>query len=256
MRYGPSGHALLFPEDVGPAGADALADGLCAAGYDEEFCLSPSFEPSFVAALMHAGFLVMSAQASGAQGVDQSLLLPKLHLRRSVLFFRDLHEPRSIRPRLGLYALRADEDFDAVLEGCVRIHGDEWLTGRLRDCLSLLRTGGAGAYPVRLRSFGLYRDGRLVAGEFGVSAGGAYTSYSGYYDEDSAGTVQLILTARMLRDAGYALWDLGMPLPYKERLGAQVLERADFITFFRSARDSRSGPPVLPPSLSAANIPH
>jgi Leu/Phe-tRNA-protein transferase len=84
-------------------------------------------------------------------------------------------------------------------------------------------------------AFGLYREGRLVAGEFGVAAGRVYTSYSGYRDEDSAGTVQMILAGRLLQDLGFAFWDLGMLLPYKERLGAQALERRRFLELFREA---------------------
>jgi Leu/Phe-tRNA-protein transferase len=83
--------------------------------------------------------------------------------------------------------------------------------------------------------FGLYRRGQLVAGEFGVAVGRVYTSYSGYYDEDSAGSVQLALTGRYLRDSGFAFWDLGMPLPYKEKLGARTVDRARFLELFRTA---------------------
>ena len=86
-----------------------------------------------------------------------------------------------------------------------------------------------------MASFGLYREGRLVAGEFGVLAGRVYTSYSGYYDEDSAGSVQLVLTGRWLRDAGFAFWDLGMDIPYKRGLGARILGREKFLELFRSA---------------------
>jgi Leu/Phe-tRNA-protein transferase len=84
-------------------------------------------------------------------------------------------------------------------------------------------------------SFGLYREGRLVAGEFGAAAGRVYTSYSGYHDEDSAGSVQLVLTGRWLRDAGFAFWDLGMDLPYKRSLGARILSRNFFLELFLGA---------------------
>ncbi|GHV92799.1 hypothetical protein AGMMS50268_33020 [Spirochaetia bacterium] len=96
-----------------------------------------------------------------------------------------------------------------------------------------------GVQPV---SFGLYREERLAAGEFGVVAGKVYTSYSGYYDEDSAGTVQLILTGRYLRDAGFAFWDLGMPLEYKTRLGARSVDRENFLKL-RQFQNNEKGCP-------------
>jgi Leu/Phe-tRNA-protein transferase len=99
-------------------------------------------------------------------------------------------------------------------------------------------------------SFGLYREGRLVAGEFGVVVGRVYTSYSGYRDEDSAGTVQLVLTGRLLRDSGFAYWDLGMILPYKKRLGARNLSRRRFLDLFFKAQGSSTLPPVRSPDLS------
>jgi Leu/Phe-tRNA-protein transferase len=67
-----------------------------------------------------------------------------------------------------------------------------------------------------------------------------YTSYSGYRDEDSAGTVQMLLTGRYLRDRGFAFWDLGMPLDYKDRLGAKNLSPEEFVELFRSAVAARA----------------
>jgi Leu/Phe-tRNA-protein transferase len=69
-----------------------------------------------------------------------------------------------------------------------------------------------------------------------VKVGSVYTSYSGYHDEASAGTVQMILTAEYLRDAGFAFLDLGMPLPYKYTLGAVDIGIKRFTDIFREAR--------------------
>jgi Leu/Phe-tRNA-protein transferase len=94
---------------------------------------------------------------------------------------------------------------------------------------------------VRPESFALYRDGNLVAGEFGVRSGRVYTSYSGYYDENNAGTVQLILTARYLQERGDAFFDLGMPLDYKTDLGATDISPEEFVKRFRTSQPPRCG---------------
>ncbi len=242
---------MLLPQDLpDPASADRAAELLAELEYGEEFCLSPSFEPGFLGTLMAAGFLVMSARLEGPSGPLWAAL-PKLHLSRSLLRFQDLHESRTVRRLAGRYELRRDADFDRILDSCVRVHGDDWLSPPLLDSFRALRSGGAAAVGLpgglRMTSFALYREGRLAAGEFGVSAGGVYTSYSGYRDEDSAGTVQLLLTARHLRDAGYALWDLGMPMDYKAALGARTADRRAFLQAFRAARGARSAPAPLPP---------
>ncbi len=219
----------IFPGDD----PEVVVDALVSSGYSEEFCLSPSFDPLFVASLIRAGFLVMSARMPDGR----ALLLPKIHVERSVLDFSDLHESRSALRLLGRYELRFDEDYEAVFSGCVQTHGDDWLTEELAAALGAIRSGAADG-AARVVSFALYRDGALVAGEFGTIVGGVYTSYSGYRAEDSAGTAQLILTGRWLRDAGFSFWDLGMPLPYKDRLGARTVDTAAFVELFRRGRGS------------------
>ncbi|HCM26615.1 MAG TPA: leucyl-tRNA--protein transferase [Treponema sp.] len=218
---------------------DAVADSLLAAGYREEFCLSPSFDPDFIASLMDAGFLVMAFASGGS-----AILLPKLHLERAVLDFTNLHEGRTARRLSSRYELAPDEDFDAILERCAAVHGEDWLIPELRAAFRSLRHSRGGglsaiaAGRARMASFALRMDGNLVAGEFGVVIGRVYTSYSGFTDAKSAGTVQLVKTGLFLREADFAVWDLGMPMGYKDRLGAHRVGRADFIRRFRQARAS------------------
>lgn len=224
MRFSPSGHAVLFPGDD----LDAAVDELESLGYSEDFCLSPSFDPGFIAELARAGFLVMSARIGGA-----ALLLPKLHLERSVLFFDDLRVPKSAEKKIPEYAFAAGGDLEEVVDACARTHGDDWLTEELRRALLASNA---------FFSFALRRGERLVAGEFGSVAGRVYTSYSGFRTEDSSGTAQMALAARWLRGAGFAFWDLGMEMQYKARLGAKVLGRADFVREFRAARGGARNP--------------
>jgi len=225
-----------------------IVDAMLKTGYNEEFCVSLDFSPDFIARLMAAGFLVMSAKFDNDADEDaaaspesapsepdgQYILFPKLHLTRSVLFFDKLHIKKSVKRYLGRYELRYDSDFDFIVNRCVEIHGGEWLTGPLLAAIRNIRQEGLhGVYPA---SFALYRNNKLVAGEFGVQAGRVYTSYSGYYDESNAGTVQLILAARYLREHGFAFFDFGMPMDYKNALGATDISPEDFVALFREAQ--------------------
>jgi Leu/Phe-tRNA-protein transferase len=256
LRYSPSGHVVIFPGDD----ADTVVDALIEVEYPEEFCVAPSFDTTLIAALMRAGFLVMSFRPGLPGTSDAAILLPKLHLERAVLELGSLHEARSAKRLLGRYELRVDAAFDEVLAHCAENHGEDWLTAELRAALLELRIRSMGSAPdgheafrssgsdsARLVSFALFRDGRLVAGEFGVVVGSVYTSYSGYREENSAGTVQMILTARWLRDASFAFWDLGMPMEYKQALGARSLDRNDFVKRFREGR-AQSPKPI--PSMT------
>lgn len=243
LRYTETGYIFMAPGDD----CARIVDAMLYTDYHEEFCVALSFDPGFLVDLMAAGFLVMSTRIDrppdSPPDYPRYLLLPKLHLERSALFFPDIRETKTARRLLNRYELRFDADFDTIMERCVETHGDAWLTPPLRESIRRIRAmdkqlrtrNGESAVEIRPVSFGLYREGKLVAGEFGVLAGGVYTSYSGYRDEDSSGTVQLILTGRWLRDRGAAFWDLGMPLAYKDRLGAVNVSPARFVDLFRGA---------------------
>ena len=237
LKYTHSGYIYISPEDD----CNAIVDGMLETDYSEEFCLAMSFTPKFTARLMEAGFLVMSTVIGTEDGGVLYLMLPKLHLVRSALFFENLHVKKSIKRLLNRYELRADAEFERIIDRCVEKHGEDWLTHPLVDCIKKIRNSApvsAGSkllptsYPYPA-SFGLYRDGELVAGEFGVVCGNVYTSYSGYYDENNAGTVQIILAARYLQDHGFSFFDLGMPLDYKYMIGAIDITPQRFVQLFR-----------------------
>jgi Leu/Phe-tRNA-protein transferase len=209
----------------------AVADMLSYIPDAGEYCVSDCWESGFVADLCAAGFLVMSYQLNNGD----TLLCPKYHGIRSALFFDDLHIGRSVRRFLPHYELRFDHDFDVIIDKCAAQHGSNWLT---KPFLALIReikrTAGS---PVKPAAFGVYRDGKLKAGEFGVIAGRVYTSYSGYHEESSAGRVQMILTAEYLKRNGFVFWDLGMPLPYKNTLGAVDIDAREWTKRFREGQD-------------------
>ena len=243
LRYLPSGHIFIDPSDD----CDSVVDAMLATDYSEEFCLARDFDEDFMVRLMEAGFLVMSTELrdDGENNDEESInelefpepffiLLPKLHLVRSALFFNELHIKKSVRRFLPLYELRVDTDFDLILDKCVKIHGSDWLTPPLVGILKDLRKRN----DIRVKpvSFAAYRDGELKAGEIGVVMGRVYTSYSGYYEEGNAGTVQIILMTQWLAEAGFDFLDFGMPLDYKAALGAQDITPRRFVELFRAAR--------------------
>jgi Leu/Phe-tRNA-protein transferase len=236
LHYTTGGFLVIRPQDD----LHWIIDAMLGTGYDEEFCLSDNFEPDFIARLMEAGFLVMSSRfadddaSAGAE--DFFLLLPKLHLRRSILLFKNLHIKKSIKRYLDRFELRFDADFDRIVDRCIELHGDQWLTPPLVAAIRHIRQNGLHgrrAYPA---SFALYENGKLVAGEFGVIVGRVYTSYSGYFDVSNAGTVQLILATRYLQEHGFDFFDLGMPLDYKTDLGATDISPQEFVELFREAQ--------------------
>jgi len=238
IKYTASGHIFITPDDD----CHEIVDAMLETDYSEEFCLATAFDPDFIAKLMEAGFLVMSANLSEEEEPFY-ILLPKLHYTRSALFYENLHVKRSARRFLNRYELKADADFDRILDRCVEKHGPDWLTPPLVECVKIIRRTAIAdrpaqetltpvpyAYPA---SFALYRDGTLAAGEFGVVCGKVYTSYSGFYEEQSAGTVQLVKTTKYLQEKGFSFFDMGMPLDYKTALGATDISQNEFVKLFR-----------------------
>jgi len=238
LRYLPTGHIYIDPTDD----CDLLVDAMLETDYAEEFCLAKDFDEEFIIRLMEAGFLVMSTELKDDDSDEENeseetepfyILLPKLHLVRSALFFPDLHIKKSIRRFLSQYELRVNTDFDFILDKCAQIHGSDWLTPPLVEILKNIHRSSTGTRPF---SFAVYREGELKAGEIGVVVGRVYTSYSGYYEEDNAGTVQMILMTRWLEKNGFAFLDLGMPLDYKTSLGAIDITPDRFVELFRGVR--------------------
>jgi len=242
LRYTVSGYIYISPLDD----CQAVVDAMLATDYSGDFCIAEGFDPEFTAKLMKAGFLVMSMNIA-YEGFDPYyIMMPKLHLVRSALFFENLHIKKSIRRLLKYYELRADVEFDQILDICVEKHGSDWLTPPLVECVKQIRRNAKTeqailsnfqslvpspiVYPA---SFSLYRDGKLVAGEFGIIYNKVYTSYSGFYYENNAGTVQLILTVKYLKEHGFSFFDMGMPLDYKADLGAVNISPYEFVQLFR-----------------------
>jgi Leu/Phe-tRNA-protein transferase len=237
LYYTQGGFLIVRPQD----NLRHIVDAILETGYNEDFCVSPDFNADFIARLMEAGFLVMSSRLvepedtpAPAKDDEQFILLPKLHLIRSILFFENLHIKKSIKRFIDRYELRFNTDFDLILNRCIKVHGDHWLTPPLISAIRTIRRDRLhGVYPT---TFALYRKDKLVAGDFGIIVGKVYTSYSGYHDENNSGTVQLILITRYLEEHGFAFFDLGMPIDYKSSLGAIDIGMEEFVACFRAAQ--------------------
>jgi leucyl/phenylalanyl-tRNA--protein transferase len=151
--------------------------------------------------------------------------------------------PRSVARglRRGGYEIRLDGDFDRVAAACADRPGEAvWLAPRLVAAYGRLHRLGVA------RSVEAWRDGRVCGGLFGVALGGLFTSESMFHRAPDAGSAALVATAAMLREAGFALWDIQMTSPHAERFGATGIAPAEYRRRLRRALDVRPGP-LRPP---------
>jgi tetratricopeptide (TPR) repeat protein len=171
---------------------------------------------------------------------------------RIVLRLSKLHVGKTIKRHLRRYEenyeLRITTDINPVMDILEMHYQDEnkdsLYLPMLRFYLTALNQSGDSPKAVAVA---LYKDGRLVAGDIGVLNGRVYTSYTGYHDESSAGTVQLILLARILQEKGFVLWDFGPSTSrwdnYKFRLGADKASAKLYLRLFSVAnKSSRESP--------------
>jgi Leu/Phe-tRNA-protein transferase len=172
-----------------------------------------SFAPDFVAELVYYGFLPMAERTRLAGGEPPTvIMLPKLHRKRCVLQWPDLHVGRTVLRAGRRYRLSVDCEFEAVIAGCHAQHGESWLYPPIVAALrSIFRTQRAGQAPtwhnVRVHTFELWEaaagggEDVLVAGEVGTAVGGSYLALSGFRRAGTkgAGSVQCCATARLLQ---------------------------------------------------------
>ncbi|HAE23117.1 MAG TPA: hypothetical protein DCG47_12450 [Spirochaetaceae bacterium] len=228
MIYTEYGQALGSTLDY-----SRLAGILLSADYPGEFLFDSELDCDSVEQASLAGFMPMSTRLA-QEASAPVFLAAKLHTQRC------LAQPSSLRPTKSAfrdakcYSLGLNRDFAATLAGCVAAHGDDWLSAELCAVFSALARERP-ARRMKMISAELYADGELVAGEIGYLIGSAYASLSGYTLRSGAGTVQLYALSALLTQHGLSLWDLGMPLEYKLRLGARIAPRPEFIALLRDA---------------------
>ena len=236
----------------------ACADTLTATEYPEEFALSTYLDADAVEGACLAGFMPMSSRftvpvgfpygepessgenPSGQDGQIRTFYTPKLHQLRYLLKPQDMGITATTRRASRHFMISVNKAFAETLAACVETHGDGWLTPPLTKVFMELHAGRS-KRQVHFVSIELWKDGVLVAGEIGYSSGASYASLSGFYRLSGAGTVQLAALAGILAESGFTIWDLGMPIPYKSRLGGGPFLRHQFLPRVREAYHQSPG---------------
>ncbi|KAF0683688.1 Aste57867_24250 [Aphanomyces stellatus] len=207
----------------------------------EDFWVSMCFDPVFIAHAMHWGFLPIASEYA-----RKVYLLPKLHEQRCVLDPHSLHIPKQILKKAKMYRLTINQAFDQVVHGCHVQHGEAWLYPPVVEAFRAMVPGVpvSPTTTVKLVTVELWKDASLVAGELGYCNGAMYTSLTGFVagGASGAGTMQLYVLGALLHTCGFQLWDLGMSMEYKMKLGAQNIPRIDFV---RRVHALRSIPATL-----------
>lgn len=155
---------------------------------------------------------------------------------RSVLFFEELHVPRSLARERRRTRLRFTFDlaFERVIRACAsvkRAHEQgTWITPSLiRGYCEFHRRGGA-------HSVEAWEDEELVGGLYGVDAGGAFAGESMFHTRPNASKLALLFLIDHLRERGLEWLDIQVLTPHTEALGARLVPRDEFLELLAHTR--------------------
>jgi Leu/Phe-tRNA-protein transferase len=211
----------------------------------QNYYWSNHWDEEFYIDLAYAGFITITIE-------DQEsnlLLLPEMQFAYSMLDFKDLHISKKVEKLIkkGDFDFTINTRFDEVIASIIEYHPDNWLYGEYATLLKRLYHTKKNKHKFRVISVELSAaNGELVAGEVGYIIGRTYTSLTGFSSYDKKyrnyGTLQMVLLSKLLEHNNFAFWNLGHPyMEYKNRLGAKIFTREQFIKRWQVARDEKLG---------------
>lgn len=206
-----------------------------------------SWDPETYVALARAGFISITH----VDPVLGPLLMPELQRSYAVLDWENLHCSNNLRRLMRSQRLAEEgielcvvDSVDRVLDRLRAQHGNTWILERYERLVRSLPRDDDPWFSIRGVELWSISRSEIVAGELGYTIGRTYSSLSGFCSPEDPtlrnfGTLQMYLLALLLRDSGYAFWNLGHPVhEYKRDLGARILRRGVFLERWLAARNA------------------
>jgi leucyl/phenylalanyl-tRNA---protein transferase len=173
--------------------------------------------------------------------------------RRGILPLDRLHVPARLARtiRQGVFDVRVDTAFEAVIDGCGAVRPDRqttWINDKIRAlCGQLFKMGYCHTVET-------WREGRLVGGLYGVSLGGAFFGESMFSTERDASKVALTYLAARLIHGGYTLLDCQFVTDHLRQFGTVEINRAEFHEHLERALARPGQFHRLSPSATGAEV--
>jgi len=153
---------------------------------------------------------------------------------RGVLPWESFHVPRRLARtvRSGLYEIRFDTDFTAVIDGCAEAQPGRrltWINAPIRRLYAELFRKG------HVHTMESWRDGALVGGLYGLALGTAFFGESMFSRERDASKVALVHLMARLKRGGFTLVDTQFLTPHLVQFGAIEIPRDDYVRLLDDA---------------------
>jgi leucyl/phenylalanyl-tRNA---protein transferase len=187
--------------------------------------------------------ILLQAYAAGIFPMAESADDPELFWvdpkRRGILPLDGLHVPRRLKRllRRGVFSVRCDTAFEAVIRGCAEASETRpttWINEEIVYLYTALFSGGA-AHSVEC-----WHDGELVGGLYGVSLGAAFFGESMFSRVADASKVALVHLVARLRLGGYGLLDTQFVTPHLARFGCVEISRTRYHRLLAQALRQRA----------------
>lgn len=149
-------------------------------------------------------------------------------LKRTVLFFDELHTGRTLRKaaKHAPFTFTIDRDFGSVIHACAEAERDGEGTWINRDVIgAYTRFHQAGdAHSVEA-----WDGEQLAGGLYGVDAGGVFTGESMFHVAPNASKLALLFLIEHLRTRGATWLDCQVMTDHMAALGAREIDREEFL---------------------------
>ena len=157
--------------------------------------------------------------------------------RRAILEFDRMRVPRSLAKarRRSLLRFTVDRAFAAVIRACAASprpgQAGTWITPPMITAYTEVHRRGLA------HSIEAWNGEMLVAGLYGVDAGGVFAGESMFHHVDNGSKLCLLHLTDHLRGRGSAWMDIQQLTPHLEALGAREIPRTEFL---RRLRDEQA----------------
>jgi leucyl/phenylalanyl-tRNA---protein transferase len=147
--------------------------------------------------------------------------------QRGILLLDQVHVPRRLARtiRQGVYEVRIDSNFEAVIEGCATPNPGRRTTWINRKIRSLYRELFDAGYCHTVET---WHGDRLVGGLYGVALGGAFFGESMFSTARDASKVALVYLCARLIHGGFSLLDTQFVTEHLKQFGTMEIDRTEF----------------------------
>jgi leucyl/phenylalanyl-tRNA--protein transferase len=169
--------------------------------------------------------------------------------QRGILLLDQVHVPRRLARtiRHGVYEVRIDTNFEAVIEGCATPSPGRrttWINRKIRNLYRELFEAGY------CHTVETWQGGRLVGGLYGVSLEGAFFGESMFSTARDASKVALIYLCARLIHGGFSLLDTQFVTEHLKQFGTMEIDRAEFHSLLEKSLSHTADFSLLPMDAS------